>query len=121
MSICQMLIFEMFFFFQMSICQVLFYQLFICQMQASHKYNNKPFGGNDMKWVSIGAKTTNTCLSNRVTTKFNKNSPNIWKCSQNCSQYIMAQIESPKPQHTTAFNVKISISNHVLKQLQLKM
>jgi hypothetical protein len=57
----------------------------------------------------------------RVTTKFNKNLPNIWKCGQNCSQYMMAQIEIPKPLHTTAFNVKISTSNHVLKQLQLKM
>jgi hypothetical protein len=45
----------------------------------------------------------------RVTRKLSKNSPNIWKCSQKCSQNIKAQIESPKQSHLTAYltqNVK---------------
>ncbi len=44
-----------------------------------------------------------------VTRKLSKNLPNIWKCSQNCSQNIKAQIESPKHLHLTAYlaqNVK---------------
>jgi hypothetical protein len=45
----------------------------------------------------------------------NKNLPNIWKCSQNCSQNIKAQIEGPKHLHPTAFDVKINTTNHVLK------
>jgi len=45
----------------------------------------------------------------------NKNLPSIWKCSQNWSQNIKAQIESPKHLHPTAFDVKISTTNHVLK------
>jgi hypothetical protein len=53
----------------------------------------------------------------RVTRKMNKNSPNILKCSQNWSQNIKAQIEGPKHQHPTAFDVKISTTNHVLKLL----
>ncbi len=45
----------------------------------------------------------------------NKNSPNIWKFSQNWSQNIKAQIEGPKHQHTTAFDVKITTTNHFFK------
>ncbi len=37
------------------------------------------------------------------------------KCSPNCSQNIKAQIEDPKHLHLSAFNVKISNKNHVLK------
>ena len=41
-----------------------------------------------------------------MTIKLNKNLPNIWKCSQNCSQSIKAQIEGTRHLHLTAFNVK---------------
>jgi hypothetical protein len=44
-------------------------------------------------------------MGTRVTRKLTKNSPNIWKCSQNCSQYIKAEIEHL---HPNAFNVKQS-------------
>ncbi len=40
----------------------------------------------------------------RVTWKFNKNLPNIWKCSQNCYQTINAKIESPQHLHPTPFD-----------------
>jgi hypothetical protein len=51
----------------------------------------------------------------RVPRNLRKNSPNVWKCSQNCSQNIKAQIESPKQIHPTVFNFKISATFHVLK------
>jgi hypothetical protein len=42
--------------------------------------------------------------SRRVTRKLNKNSPNIWKCSQNWSQNIKPKL---KVQNSSAFDVKI--------------
>jgi hypothetical protein len=47
----------------------------------------------------------------------NKNLPNIWKCSQNWSQNIKAQIEGPNHLRPTDFDAKISTTNHVLKLL----
>ncbi len=66
-----------------------------------------------------GSITPTRYKVSRVTRKLSKNLPNIWKCSQNCSQNAKALLESPKHLHPTAFNVKISTTSHVLKLLIL--
>jgi len=65
-------------------------------------------------------------FTTRVTKKLNKILPNILEnvakngsqnWIQNCSQNIKSQTESLKHLHPTAFNVKISTSNHVFNRL----